>query len=236
MSNVMVQIEGLSKTYFGGRVAALREVDLCVERGAFVSVLGVSGSGKTTLLNIIGALDTPTRGRVCVDGSDVSSISNLDRFRAQKVGFVFQLHNLIPTLNAFENVQLPMCAAGMKPQDRKRRAAELLEAVGLKDRLYHRPAMLSGGERQRVAIARAVANNPPLVLGDEPTGTLDAATGEEIVDLLCHLNREMGATLIIVTHDANLARTADRVVRLGNGMILPNGAETDVLDTATARV
>ena len=219
MNRVMVQIEGLSKTYLKGKITALEEVNLWVEKGEFVSILGPSGSGKTTLLNMIGALDNPTRGKVFVEGVDLSKVTNLNRFRAEKVGFVFQLHNLIPTLNAYENVQIPMYVIKMNSKQRKQRAMEILEAVGLKDRLYHTPAMLSGGERQRVAIARALANNPPLILGDEPTGTLDAAIGEEIIELMFQLNRKVGSTLIIVTHDIKVAKKANRVIHLNNGKI-----------------
>jgi len=219
MNRVMVQIEGLSKTYLKGKITALEEVNLWVEKGEFVSILGSSGSGKTTLLNMIGALDNPTRGKVFVEGVDLSKVTNLNRFRAEKVGFVFQLHNLIPTLNAYENVQIPMYVIKMNSKQRKQRAMEILEAVGLKDRLYHTPAMLSGGERQRVAIARALANNPPLILGDEPTGTLDAAIGEEIIELMFQLNRKVGSTLIIVTHDIKVAKKANRIIHLNNGRI-----------------
>ena len=190
-----------------------------MEKGEFVSILGPSGSGKTTLLNLIGALDNPTRGKVFVEGVELSMVTNLNRFRAEKVGFIFQLHNLIPTLNAYENVQLPMYAIKVDSKRRRQRAVELLEAVGLKDRLYHTPAMLSGGERQRVAIARALANNPPLILGDEPTGTLDAAVGEEIIELMVQLNKKAGSTLIIVTHDIKVAEKANRVIHLNNGRI-----------------
>jgi ABC-type lipoprotein export system ATPase subunit len=219
VNRVMVQTEGLTKTYLKGRIVALEEVNLWVEKGEFVSILGPSGSGKTTLLNIIGALDNPTRGKAFVEGVDLSRVTNLNRFRAEKVGFIFQLHNLIPTLNAYENVQLPMYAIKVDSKQRRQRAMELLEAVGLKDRLYHTPAMLSGGERQRVAIARALANNPPLILGDEPTGTLDAAVGEEIIELMVQLNRNAGSTLIIVTHDIKVAEKANRVIHLNNGRI-----------------
>jgi putative ABC transport system ATP-binding protein len=215
----MVQTEGLTKTYLKGKITALEEVNLWVEEGEFVSILGPSGSGKTTLLNMIGALDNPTRGKVFVEGVDLSKVTNLNRFRAEKVGFIFQLYNLIPTLDAYENVQLPMYVIKMNSKQRKQRAVEMLEAVGLKDRLYHTPAMLSGGERQRVAIARALANNPPLILGDEPTGTLDAAIGEEIIELMFQLNRKAGSTLIIVTHDIKVAKKANRIIHLNDGRI-----------------
>ena len=219
MNRFTVQTEGLTKTYSRGRIVALEEVDLMVEEGRFISVLGPSGSGKTTLLNMIGTLDNPTRGKVFIEGVDLSKIKNLNRFRAEKVGFVFQLHSLIPTLNAYENVQLPMYAIKMNAKQRKQRAMEMIEAVGLKDRLNHKPAMLSGGERQRVAIARALVNNPPLILADEPTGTLDAGTGKEIIELMFELNRKSGSTLIIVTHDLEMAKKADRIIHLDNGRI-----------------
>ncbi len=225
MNRAMVQTEGLSKTYLKGKIIALEDVNLVVDKGEFVSILGHSGSGKTTLLNMIGALDSPTKGKVFVEGVDLSKVTNLNHFRAERVGFVFQLHSLIPTLNAYENVQIPMYAIKTSSKQRKQRAWELLEAVGLKDRLYHLPAMLSGGERQRVAIARALANNPPLMLCDEPTGTLDAEIGEEIIQLMLELNRQAGTTLIIVTHDLGVARRADRVIYLNNGRTEGQGKE-----------
>ena len=222
MNRVILQTEGLTKTYSKGRIVALEAVDLTVEKGSFISILGPSGSGKTTLLNMVGTLDKPTRGKVLLEGLDLSGVKNLSRFRAEKIGFVFQLHNLIPTLNAYENVQLPMYSIKIDSTKRKQRAMEMMEAVGLKDRLYHKPAMLSGGERQRVAIARALVNNPPLILADEPTGTLDAGTGREIIELMLGLNREGGTTIIIVTHDREIAKRADRIIHLDNGRIEDN--------------
>lgn len=219
MNRVVVQTEGLTKTYSRGRIVALEEIDLTIEGGRFVSILGPSGSGKTTLLNMIGTLDNPTRGKVFIEGVDLSKVKNLNHFRAQKVGFVFQLHYLIPTLSAYENVQLPMHSIKINPKQRRQRAMEMIEAVGLKDRLHHKPAMLSGGERQRVAIARALVNSPPLILADEPTGTLDTGTGREIIELMVKLNMEAGNTLIIVTHDPEIAKKADRVIHLDKGRI-----------------
>lgn len=224
MSSFLVRTEGVSRTHLHGRVVALDRVDLTVSDGEFVCILGDSGSGKTTLLNMLGGLDSPTAGRVYVDGVDLSTVRNADRFRAEKVGFVFQLHNLVPTLTAFENVQLPMCAVKASPKTRKGRATELLEAVGLRDRLSHKPAMLSGGERQRVAIARALANGPALILGDEPTGTLDDVTGGEIIELMIDLKHRAGTTLIIVTHDAKVAARSDRIVRLDKGRMIAGEA------------
>ncbi len=219
MNKVMVNTEGLIKTYLKGKIVALEDINLQVGEGEFVSISGASGSGKTTLLNMIGAMDKPTMGKVFVDGADLSKSTNINRFRAEKIGFIFQLHNLIPTLSACENVQLPMYAVNMNPKQRKQRAIEMLEAVGLKDKLYRTPTMLSSGERQRVAIARAIANRPPLVLGDEPTGTLDAATGEEIIRLIFELKDRFGTTFIIATHDREMVKKADRVLRLNNGRI-----------------
>jgi putative ABC transport system ATP-binding protein len=219
-SRVIVQTEGLSKTYLKGRIIALADINLNVVEGEFLSVLGPSGSGKTTLLNMIGALDKPTKGRVFVDGVDLAKTRNVERLRAERIGFVFQLHNLIPTLNAWENVQLPMYSLKLGRKERRQRAMELLEIVGLKDRVYHTPAMLSGGERQRVAMARALANNPCLVLGDEPTGTLEAGKGKEIIELMRRLNEERGVTFILVTHDLNVAEAARRVIYLVNGNIM----------------
>ena len=220
MIKVAVQIESLTKTYQRGRIIALKQISLVVEKGEFLAVLGCSGSGKTTLLNMIGALDSPTEGKVTVEGIDISSVRNLNRFRAEKIGFVFQSYNLIPVLNAYENVQIPLYGIKTSRKERRQRAMELLELVGLKDRLYQSSATLSGGERQRVAIARALANRPPLVLVDEPTGSLDVKTGEEIIGLLCELNRKSGTTLMVVTHDPGVGKKADRVIQLHNGRIV----------------
>jgi len=219
MSNSLVKTERLTKIYAKGKVTALSDIDLTVDQGEFISILGPSGSGKTTLLNIIGALDTPTSGKVTVDGLDLSEVTNLNRFRAQKVGFVFQLYNLIPSLNAFENVQLPMFAIGTNAKERKQRATELLEAMDLKDRMQHTPNMLSGGERQRVVIARALANRPSLILGDEPTGTLGPKQKAGMMDPFCRLNVEQGITLILVTHDLTVANRAQRIINLVDGNI-----------------
>jgi putative ABC transport system ATP-binding protein len=219
MSNNLVEIERLTKVYPNGKVTALSDINLKVDKGEFLSILGPSGSGKTTLLNIIGALDTPTSGKVAVDGLDLSKVTNLNGFRARKVGFVFQLYNLIPSLNAFENVQLPMFAIGANAKQRKQRAMELLETMDLKDRMQHTPNMLSGGERQRVAIARALANHPSLILGDEPTGTLGIEQKEGMMELFCKLNTEQGITLILVTHDLTVANKAQRIINLVDGHI-----------------
>jgi putative ABC transport system ATP-binding protein len=216
----LIETRDLTRIY--GDVApiyALDDVNLCVAPGELIAVMGPSGSGKSTLLNMIGALDSPTSGQVLIDGRDLASVRNKDTFRAKTVGFVFQLHNLIPTLTARENVEIPMMGyAGRRK--RRKRAAELLELVELGDRMGHLPGQLSGGQRQRVAVARALANNPPLVLADEPTGSLDTTAGQALMDLLRELNRGQGTTFLIVTHDPAVARQTDRVVVMQDGKIV----------------
>jgi len=216
----MVQTEGLTKTYERGKVVALDGISMEVHRGEFCVILGHSGSGKTTLLNMIGALDLPTTGRVLVDDVDLSKVRDLSRFRAVKVGFVFQMYNLIPSLDACQNVQVPMYSIRRSPRQRVERAVELLDLVGLKDRRNHHPAMLSGGERQRVAIARALANGPPLMLVDEPTGNLDLKTGQQIIELLHRLSKDSGVTVVVVTHDPRVASIADKTVYITNGKVV----------------
>ncbi|MEM2029135.1 MAG: ABC transporter ATP-binding protein [Candidatus Bathyarchaeia archaeon] len=202
-------------------VKALDGVDLRVKRGEYISVMGPSGSGKTTLFNMIGGIDRPTRGRVYIDGVDIAKLDayELAWLRCRKIGYIFQTFNLIPVLTAIENVMLPMIFAGVEREERFRRARELLEMVGLGDRLNHKPAELSGGQQQRVAIARALANNPAIILADEPTGNLDLNTGFAIVQLLYRLKAERGTTIICATHDLKMIDISDRVVFLRDGMI-----------------
>jgi putative ABC transport system ATP-binding protein len=202
------------------KVPALRGVSLAISRGEFVSIMGPSGSGKSTLMNIIGCLDKPTEGRVIIDGKDVTKLSDnaLAEYRRKKIGFVFQQFNLISRLTALENVALPMWFAGIEKKQRLRRAAILLEQVGLGDRVEHKPTELSGGERQRVAIARALANDPELILADEPTGNLDSKSGDAVLDLLEELNRE-GKTVVIVTHDLGYGKRAERMIKLRDGLM-----------------
>ena len=220
-----VRVEGVVKSYgpSASSVVALRGVSLEVGRGERVALLGKSGSGKSTLLNLIGGLDRPTSGRIEVGGSDLARMTGdqLAVYRLTTVGMIFQAYNLIPSRTALDNVELPMVLAGVAPADRRAAAAAALEAVGLGGRLGHRPMELSGGEHQRVAIARALVNRPAILLADEPTGNLDSATAGEIMALLLdHLRRE-GTTLIMVTHDEELARqAADRIVRLKDGQII----------------
>jgi putative ABC transport system ATP-binding protein len=218
----IVEAVDLKKTYMLGKipVEALRGVNLKVESGDFLAVLGPSGSGKSTLLNLVGALDKPTAGTLLIDGVDVSTLSDnqLSDLR-RRVGFVFQFFNLIPRFTARDNVELSLSIAGVSKAERKKRAEELLETVGLKDRINHKPAELSGGQQQRVAIARALANNPRFLLMDEPTGNIDSKTAREILRLVKRLNAEKGVTIIMVTHDQHLAREAKRLVQMFDGVI-----------------
>jgi putative ABC transport system ATP-binding protein len=219
----IVETQGLTKVYKMGasEVHALRGVDLTIEPGEFISVMGRSGSGKSTLLNLIGCLDRPTSGSVILDGLEVTRLSKrrLPTIRRQKIGFVFQQFNLLPTLTALENVMLPLRYAGVGGSERKQRAREMLEQVGLGDRLRHRPTELSGGEQQRVAVARALVTHPAIVLADEPTGEVDTQTAAEIIALLRHFNLEAGQTFVLVTHDPLVAEATDRVIHLQDGMI-----------------
>lgn len=218
-SEWVIETQDLTRIYGDGdEIRALDGVSLRIRHGELVSVMGPSGSGKSTLLNVIGALDLPTSGNVFIDGIDLSLITNKDDFRAKKVGFVFQLHNLLPTLTARENIEVPMMAH-MGPAARKARSEELLTLVGLADRKNHLPGQLSGGQRQRVAIARALANNPPIVLADEPTGSLDTTNGQELMHLLRDLNRTQGTTFVVVTHDLSVARQTNRVIVMKDGRI-----------------
>ncbi len=220
-TNYVVETRQLTRIYGNGeqQIRALDGVNIAISKGEFVAVMGPSGSGKSTLLNMIGALDRPTSGQVLVNGQDLAVIKDEDTFRARTVGFMFQLHNLIPTLTARENVELPM--TGVRHiRDRSQRAKELLDLVGLGDRMNHLPGQLSGGQRQRVAVARALANNPPLVLADEPTGSLDTSAGQELMGLLHDLNQSQATTFIIVTHDPAVARQTKRVLIMADGRIV----------------
>jgi putative ABC transport system ATP-binding protein len=219
----VVETINLRKVYMLGKVPveALRGVNLKVEEGEFLSVLGPSGSGKSTLLNLIGALDKPTDGKVFVDGVDVSTLNENELASLRrKIGFVFQFFNLIPRFTALENVEMPMAIAGVGKEERRKRAAELLETVGLADRMNHKPTELSGGEQQRVAIARALTNNPRFLLMDEPTGNIDSKNAYEIIQLVKRLNHEKGVTIIMVTHDQRLASEANRTVHMLDGTIV----------------
>jgi putative ABC transport system ATP-binding protein len=228
----IVEAVDLKKTYMLGKipVEALRGVNLKIESGEFLAILGPSGSGKSTLLNLIGALDKPTSGTLLIDGVDVSTLrdNQLSDLR-RRVGFVFQFFNLIPRFTARDNVELSLSIAGVGKSEREKRAEELLDTVGLSDRITHKPAELSGGQQQRVAIARALANNPKFLLMDEPTGNIDSKTAREIMRLVKKLNVEKGVTIIMVTHDQHLAKEAKRAVQMFDGVItldIANGERT----------
>lgn len=214
----------VSRSYDEGRVAALVDVSLDVAYGEYLAIVGPSGSGKSTLLNLMGALDLPSSGRVLFEGKSLADIrGKLDYLRARKIGFVFQSFYLLPTLNALENVQIPMFECGLSAKARKEKARHLLEIVGVGHRANHLPSQMSVGERQRTAIARALANDPPLLLADEPTGNLDSAAGHAVLDLFDHLHNDQRRTLVVITHSAEVAARADRVVTLRDGRIVPPG-------------
>ena len=227
--SIVADLRQISKTYFKPDgtplVKALRQVDLRIETGQYIAIMGASGSGKSTLMNMLGCLDQPTTGSYLLDGRDVSSMDDdeLSRVRREKIGFVFQAFNLISQLNAIENVEVPLFYHGVHRHERRRRAAERLEAVGLGDRLTHRPPELSGGEQQRVAIARALINNPSIIMADEPTGNLDSKTGAAILGLLADLHQR-GMTILVVTHDSRVADQCQRIIKLADGKI-----ESDIL-------
>jgi len=223
LATPVVETADLKKTYILGKVPvnALQGVNLKVEKGDFVAILGPSGSGKSTLLNMIGALDKPSEGKVFINGVDVSTLNDNQLADLRRsIGFVFQFFNLIPRLNAIGNVELTLSIAGLDKNERRKRAEELLESVGLKERVKHKPAELSGGERQRVAIARALANNPEFLLMDEPTGNIDSKTAKEIMGLVKRLNKDEGVTIIMITHDQQLATQAKRIVKMLDGSII----------------
>ena len=221
---IIIELRDVWKTYTMGeaKVHALRGLNLLVEEGEFLSIMGPSGSGKSTAMNMIGCLDIPSKGDVFLDGTNIASLheSDLAQIRGRKIGFIFQKFNLIGTLTAKENVMLPMIFQGIPEAERHRRAAELLELVDLGERMDHRPGELSGGQQQRVAIARALAVEPTVILADEPTGNLDSKTGGSVMDFLKKLHREKGTTIVMVTHDEDIAKNADRVEYLRDGQII----------------
>jgi putative ABC transport system ATP-binding protein len=218
---VLIETRDLRRSFDGGRVNALRGVNLSIGEGESVAVAGPSGCGKSTLLQMLGALDEPTEGEVLFRGQSLREIRDHSLFRAHTIGFVFQSFHLLPTLSALENVQMPMVEMAWSPKKRRARAMELLNAVGLGERLSHRPKELSGGERQRVAIARSLANGPKLLLADEPTGNLDSCNAAQIIDLLLEIHQEQRMTMVLVTHDLALAGRTDRIVRMLDGQIVP---------------
>ena len=221
-----VEIRDLYKSYENGRIKALNGINLTIKDGEFVSIIGPSGSGKSTLLNMLGALDVPDSGTINVAGRDLSSSKKLNEFRSDEIGFIFQLHNLIPNISVVENIEIPMFTQGISSSEMRSRALKLLDDVGLKDKAGILPNKLSGGERQRVAIARALANEPSIILADEPTGSLDSKTSSRILKQLIDLHESKRVTLIIVTHDMDVAKLADRVIEVLDGEIISAGDDS----------
>ena len=221
----MIEIKGVTKSF--GSLQVLKGIDLCIEKGEIVSIVGPSGAGKTTLLQILGTLDKPDSGSVVVDGIETSTLSTnkLSEFRNTHLGFVFQFHQLLPEFTAIENIMIPAYIAGMKPKETRNRAEELLAFMGLSDRATHKPNELSGGEKQRVAVARALMNNPAVILADEPSGSLDSKNKEELHKLFFELRDKFGQTFVIVTHDETLATLTDRTIHLKDGRIVGEGNE-----------
>ncbi len=227
-NDLIVETYDLTKIYGDGEeIRALDGVSLTIKRGEFVSVMGPSGSGKSTLLYVLGALARPTSGQALINGQNLTEVKDLDRFRNETIGFIFQLHNLIPTMTALENVEVPLHEQKMSVKERRQRSREVLELVGLGDRLTHLPNQLSGGQCQRVAVARSLVNQPSLVLADEPTGELDSVSSKETIDLMHEMNRRLSTTFIIVTHDPAVARRTERVLIMGDGRIVREDIVTD---------
>lgn len=233
----LVIVQQITKEYVKGdqTIAPLKNANLRIERGEFVSLMGASGSGKSTLLNLLAGIDRPTSGSILVDGQEITQFSRtrLARWRAENVGYVFQMHNLVPVLTAFENIELPLLLRSMSRQDRERRVNIAMEAVGIADRADHFPRQLSGGQEQRVGIARAIVANPTIIVADEPTGDLDAETTVEILELLRRLNTELGMTLLMVTHDPHAASVASRGLRLEKGSFVETHRSATAAEVTT---
>jgi len=216
----LLQAKALTREFDDGQVKALRGIDFSIGDGEFVAITGPSGCGKSTLLQLLGALDRPTSGELLYRGESVPNLPDPATYRACEIGFIFQAFHLLPTFTALENVQLPMFESNRSPSERRKRAAELLRLVGLENRLDHFPSKLSGGERQRVAIARSLANEPTLLLADEPTGNLDSENAHSVLDLIIRLQKEQGRTMVLVTHDPTIAERAGRILRMMDGRIV----------------
>ena len=227
MANI-IELKNVVKTFEEGRIKALNGVDLEIKEGEFVSIIGPSGSGKSTLLNMLGALDTPESGEITVAGYDLINSKDLHKFRGEKLGFIFQLHNLISSISVVENVEIPMFTSDLNSKEMREKALDLLDRVGLKDKANTNPSKLSGGERQRVAIARSLANDPEILLADEPTGALDSKTSQLILEELTRLHKEENVTLIVITHDMNVAKLSDRIIEVFDGKII-NAEDGDLL-------
>ena len=215
----IIEIRDLKKSYDNGKIKAINGMNLVVRKGEFISIMGPSGSGKSSLLNMIGALDTADDGYISVADIDLRKTKNLSDFRSKEIGFVFQMHNLIPNLSVIENVEIPMYETNTSSKEMRERALELLNAVGLEDKINQKPTKLSGGQRQRVAIARALVNRPSIILADEPTGSLDSKTGELILDLLKELHKKENVTLVLVTHEPYIGKMAERTITVLDGKV-----------------
>ncbi|MBD3280358.1 ATP-binding cassette domain-containing protein [Candidatus Dojkabacteria bacterium] len=223
--DLIIQAKNLKKIYNGGKqneVRAVDDVDIKIEKGEVVAIMGPSGSGKTTLLNVISGIDEATSGEIIIDGQDLQKMGDRKKtkYRATKMGFIFQTFNLIPVLSALENVQMPPLISGDSGKESKEKALEMLDVVGLKERANHRPAELSGGQRQRVTIARALVHNPAVIWADEPTGNLDRETAFEVFDLILKLNKELDQTTVVVTHDEEIAKKTERIIKMESGKII----------------
>ena len=223
----LIQMENVCRTYRAGNdaVEALRGISLTVETGDFLAIIGSSGSGKSTLMNLLGCLDAPDSGRYLLDGADVSDLDEMEltKIRSRKIGFIFQGFHLIPTLSALENVELPLLYRGIPPGERRELAVRALEKMGLSSRMEHRPSELSGGQQQRTAIARAIAASPPLILADEPTGNLDSRSSQDVLGLLKITGRKFDQTVVMITHNEEIAQLADRIVRIEDGRLVKGG-------------
>ncbi len=215
-----IELYDVLKEYDDGSVRALDYINLDIDKGSFVSIIGPSGSGKSTLLNMLGALDVPDSGEIYIDGVNIKEKKDLSDFRRNTIGFVFQLHNLLPNLSVLENVEIPLVGSKLSNKEKRERALFNIDAVGLYDKKDSKPNKLSGGQRQRVAIARALVNNPSIILADEPTGSLDSKTGQMVLDILMNMHDLYGATLIIVTHDRDIAELADRTIEIKDGKVV----------------
>ena len=229
---MLIDIKDIYKIYHEGQESEVRALDgitLSIDRGEFVAIIGASGSGKSTLMNVLGLLDVPSYGDYHLDGTDVTGLTDkqLAHVRNKQIGFIFQGYNLIPALNAAENVELPLIYQGLPIDEREIRVEEALKKVAMFDRATHKPAEMSGGQQQRIAIARAIATHPPIIMADEPTGALDSKTGKHVLEILHGLHEEMGTTIILITHDTGIAATAERIVRISDGKVIMDGTREE---------
>jgi putative ABC transport system ATP-binding protein len=230
-TELVYEAVGLKKQFDGGKVSALRGVDIQIRQGEFVAIIGASGSGKSTLLQMLGSLDKPSEGTLTYRGKSIPDLADPADYRSREIGFIFQAFHLLPTFTVVENVQIPMFEGGLSRAKRKERATQLLKSVGLDHRLTHYPMELSGGERQRVAIARSLANGPTVLLADEPTGNLDSQSATQIMELILKLHRDLGMTLVLVTHDLTIARQASRIISMKDGRVISDEVSNPTTDS-----